>query len=98
MYSIFLNNNSDAIYTTVSIVLFPNRVLRYEANYICTIILQRLRTESRFSGGGGGASQSAISLRNQCWLIGLLMIFGSFTSSVNNCHRPPVSTSKDIPR
>ena len=53
MYSIFLNNNSDAIYTTVSIVLFPNRVLRYEANYICTIILQRLRTESRFSGGGG---------------------------------------------
>ena len=25
-------------------------------------------------------------------------IFGSFTSSVNNCHRPPVSTSKDIPR
>ena len=32
---------------------------------------------------GGGASQSAISLRNQRWLIGLLMIFGSFTSSVN---------------
>ena len=56
MYSIFLNNNSDAIYTTVSIVLFPNRVLRYEANYICTIILQRLRTESRFSGGGGSQS------------------------------------------
>ena len=67
------------------IVLFPNRVLRYEANYICTIILQRLRTESRFSGGG--ASQSAISLRNQRWLIGLLMIFGSFTSSVNNCQK-----------
>ena len=77
------------------IVLFPNRVLRYDANYICTIILQRLRTESRFLGG---VSQSAISLRNQCWLIGLLIIFGSFTSSVNNCHRPPVSTSKDIPR
>ena len=57
MYSIFLNNNSDAIYSGhlhYGIVLFPNRVLRYEANYICTIILQRLRTESRFSGGGGG--------------------------------------------
>ena len=53
---------------------------------------------SRDFRGGGGASQSAISLTNQCWLIGLLMIFGSFTSSVNNCHRPPVSTSKDIPR
>ena len=52
-------------------MLFPNRVLSYEANYICTIILQRLRTESRFSGGRG-ASQAAISLRNQRWLIGLL--------------------------
>ena len=41
----FLNNNSDAIYT-----LFRNKVLRYEANYMCTIILQRLRAESRLSG------------------------------------------------
>ena len=36
-------------------MLFPNRVLRSEANYICTIILQRLRTESRFGGGGSQA-------------------------------------------
>ena len=52
---------------------------------------------SRDFRGGGGASQSAISLRNQRWLIGLLMIFGSFTSSVNNCHRKCLLWSASSP-
>ena len=49
-------------------MLFPNRVLRYEANYICTIILQRLRMESRFSGGGEPVSLPSASGTSAGWL------------------------------
>ena len=49
-------------------MLFPNRVLRYEANYICTIILQRLRTESRFSGGGEPVRLPSASGTSAGWL------------------------------
>ena len=76
------NSDSDSIFQYGIVLCFATRFYAIKLIICCTVILQILRPGSGLSEG---ASQSAF--RNQCWLIGLLMVSAILTTgSIDNCH------------